>query len=198
MLTIPKLACAHPTSGAPQATDGIGRAGSHRQNPTAMESLLHPTHRRKTSAGFTLVELMITILVLGILAAVAYPSFLDAVRKSRRSDGIAALSAVQQAQERWRGNNVTYADNSQLTLAPTANPPGLGLSATSSSGYYNIAITATGAANYTLTATAVSGKTQGDDGNCKFLGIDAAGGVITYGSGATGVNFPDAHNCWAR
>ncbi len=50
--------------------------------------------------GFTLIELMIVVAVLGILAAIAYPSFLDQIRKTRRSDGKAALLETAQVLER--------------------------------------------------------------------------------------------------
>ena len=61
--------------------------------------------RKAGQPGFTIVELTIALVVVGVLASIALPSFMDAIRKSRRSDAFAALSAVQQAQERWRGNN---------------------------------------------------------------------------------------------
>ena len=62
----------------------------------------------RSPRGFTLVELMITMLIIGILAAIAIPAYNDSVRKSRRSDAMTALAAVQQAQERWRGSNASY------------------------------------------------------------------------------------------
>jgi type IV pilus assembly protein PilE len=61
-----------------------------------LQTLTTPSRRH---GGFTLIELMITVAIVAILAAVAYPSFMEQVRKSRRSDAITALNAVAQAQE---------------------------------------------------------------------------------------------------
>ena len=154
--------------------------------------------------GFTLIELMIAVAVVGILMAIAYPSFLDQVRKSRRADAVAALTAVQQAQERWRANSPGYADNSRLSAAPNpANPAsaGLGLSADTSNGYYTLRIDASDNAGYTATAAAVEGKSQFNDGNCVQLRVRAAGGNIFFGSAPAGgdtFNESSDNRCWVR
>lgn len=153
------------------------------------------SHRRP--GGFTLIELMITVAVVGILAAIAYPSFMDSIRKSHRTDAFAALSAVQQAQERWRSNQSAY--TTALTPLPSASSPGLGLNATSSKGYYSINIDAANATGYTVTATAASGTSQAADGNCKKLSVRMDRGNIDYGAAATGnPDWSDPHRCWAR
>ena len=95
---------------------------------------------------------MIIVAVIGILAAVALPSFLDSVRKGRRAEAVAALTQVQQAQERWRANNGSYADNDKLTVA--AAEAAWASSATTSSGYYGVALSDVTASGYTVTATA--------------------------------------------
>jgi type IV pilus assembly protein PilE len=153
--------------------------------------------------GFTLIELMIAVVIAAIIAAIAIPAFTDAVRKSRRSDAFAALSTVQQAQERWRSNNANYAP-----LANTAtggNPPnGLGLGSASPSAYYGISLSGVGDTGYTAIAEAASGKSQASDSGCQVMAVRMAGGNLVYGSAAavSGLNFaadnPDAQRCWAR
>ena len=146
--------------------------------------------------GFTLIEIMIAVAIVAILAAIALPSFLDSVRKGRRSEAFAALSALQQAQKRWRGNRAEYAADAQLTVAVTANPPGLGLARTTPNAYYSLLLSATGANGYTATATGQAG--QAEDGACKVLAVRVLGGNISYGSGAAAADFTDPGRCWAR
>lgn len=136
--------------------------------------------------GFTLIELMIVVAVVAILASIAYPSYSSYVRKSRRAEAVSALAQLQQAQERWRANNATYAANSLLT---TAAPGGLGFSsATTSSGYYQLAISGNSATGYVATATAVSGTSQAGDTGCTVLTSTITNGVIS--------STPTA--CWGR
>jgi type IV pilus assembly protein PilE len=168
-------------------------------NQTALSS-----HRPQVRKGFTLIELAVTVAVVAIVAAIALPSFLDSIRKSRRADAFTAITTIQQAQERWRGNQALYATNAQLTLGVTAIPPGLGLTAATARGYYTLEVpgVTASASEYTVEATAVAGKSQDADGDCKVLGARVRGGNVTYGSGATAVNFdatnPDPGRCWAR
>jgi type IV pilus assembly protein PilE len=115
---------------------------------------------------------------------VAYPSFMDQVRKGRRSDAIDFASRIQQLQERHRANNPTYA----------ANLAALGITSSSSpNGYYTLATSAgsggAAANSYTVTATAVSGKSQASDSGCTQLTITVAPAGVTYG--------PQTR-CWGR
>jgi type IV pilus assembly protein PilE len=139
-------------------------------------------------SGFTLIELMVTVAIVGILAAVALPSYNTQMRKARRSDAVVTISQFQQAQERWRANNATYATQAQITAATTATPAGLGLSATSAGGYYTLAVTIPTATGYTVTATAVSGNSQASDTGCSTLAV-----VVTNGTGAN-----SQPSCWSR
>ena len=154
----------------------------------------------KRVKGFTLIEVMIAVAIVAILAAVAFPTFLDAFRKGRRAEAFAALNAVQLAQERWRANNPTYSN--QLTNAATATPPGLGLPASSPSGYYGVALSNVTATAYTVQATAVNGTSQANDLRCKVLGARVAGGNIQRGSAQSSIDWSvtnaDSGNCWAR
>ncbi len=64
---------------------------------------------KRTQSGFTLIELMIVTAIIAILAAVAYPSYTDSVRKGRRSEGRTALMELMQQQERFMTQRNTYA-----------------------------------------------------------------------------------------
>ncbi len=63
----------------------------------------------KTKKGFNLIELMITVAIMGILAVVVYPSYTDYVAKGARADGLASLMRVANLQEQF------YLDNKQYT-----------------------------------------------------------------------------------
>lgn len=143
---------------------------------------------KRRSRGFTTVELMITVVILGVLVMVALPSFQQQIRKGRRADAMAALANLQQAQERWRSTRTMYAPNSELTA-------GLGLSATSASGYYTIAINANSATGYTATATAASGTSQTGDTGCTSMSVRVDGGNLQYGAGG---DWSDPKRCWVR
>lgn len=152
----------------------------------------------RKSHGFTLIEIMITVAILGIVSAIALPTFFDAMRKSRRTDAFTALSAVQQAQERWRANNPSYTD--RLTALPSASEPGLGLPSTTTNGYYTVAIDTPTATGYNVVATAVGTASQAQDGNCVRLRVQVAVGNITYGSAAATGGFDSGatNRCWSR
>ena len=161
--------------------------------------------RARRLRGFTFIELMIALVILGVLVALAYPSYLGSIRKGRRAEAFAALSNVLQAQERHRSTRSAF--TTLIIEATTATPPGLGLPAVRTpSGYYDIGITleGLGTTTYVATASAVTGTSQAADGDCSVLAIRVAGGNVRYGAGATiaaidwsGTN-TDPQRCWAR
>lgn len=148
--------------------------------------LQSPPHR-----GFTLVEMLITLAVLAILAALAWPTYQSAVQKGRRADGMAALAQLMQRQERWRSEHTSY----QATLAT------LGMNSTSPDGHYTLSVVdnSVSANGYTIRATAKSTSPQNSDAKCAVLQVVVAGGNITYNSlnASNAVNAaPDP--CWVK
>jgi type IV pilus assembly protein PilE len=77
---------------------------SDQQLPRFEEQLMkiHPYR------GFTLIELMIVVAIVGILAAIAYPSYVSSINKGKRAEGRAALAELLQQQERFMTQNNTY------------------------------------------------------------------------------------------
>ncbi len=134
---------------------------------------------KKTPSGFTLIELMITVVIVGILAAIAYPSYQTYVKQTRRSDAQIALTQAANQQERYFTECNTYTSNLGGTRTNTCNGE-LGYGTSSPESYYTLAAAAgtinSGCAayscGYTLTATPVTTGLQANDG--KFR-IDSTG-----------------------
>ena len=76
----------------------------------------HPRHRG--NSGFTLIEVMIVVAIIGILAAIAYPSYIDSVRKGKRAEARAAVMNLLQQQERYFTQNNTYETFAKGAAAP--------------------------------------------------------------------------------
>jgi len=143
---------------------------------------------RHLKQGFTLIELAITVALVAILASVAYPSFMDAIYKGRRSEAFSAITTLQLAQERWRANNASYTNNfSNLNLQ-------------SGGRNYTLSIPEASANAYRLRATA-TGR-QANDSRCATMEVRVEGGSIQYGSSCAtctpGATLTDANRCWSR
>lgn len=155
----------------------------------------------RRTAGFTLIELMIVVAILGILSAVAYPSYQNYIRKSRRADAHTLLQAAQLAQEKWRLNHVDYYPGG----AANASGTGAGVTEFSGSGvciqsgtdclspdrHYKLTsatLAASDGTSYTLTATAIS-TSQLKDTGCTGITVTVASGATTYGP---------TNTCWNK
>ncbi|WP_322114262.1 type IV pilin protein [Aquabacterium sp. A7-Y] len=118
--------------------------------------------------GFTLIELMITVAVVAILAAVAYPAYQDQVRKSRRGAAQAVLLDIASRQQQIFLDSRAYASNVAGTGATVP---------TDVSRHYTVTLTAvagTATAAPTFTAQAAPLGAQAADG-CGTMSIDQAG-----------------------
>jgi type IV pilus assembly protein PilE len=131
------------------------------------------TFRSSRRAGFTLIEVLTALVVVGVIVAIAVPSWRSHLLRARRADGTAALIAVQKAQDEFFGRNARYASAQQLT-APS--PGGLGLAETSERGFYSIDLT-TSADGLAYRAAARIDARAGQDGDsrCATFSIDEMG-----------------------
>lgn len=112
----------------------------------------------KRNFGFTMVELMIVVAILGIIVSIAYPSYEQQIIRSKRADGISAMMNLAQAMERYRVSNYNYgiADISDVFVDHVPVDGG--------TPYYTLSAEATdGNAGYLLTATPVGSMDGKDD-----------------------------------
>lgn len=144
----------------------------------------------KPSAGFTLVELMIVIVIVAILAAIAIPAYEHQVRESRRTEAKTALLDLAAREQRYYSVQNTFSQSfGDLGYAAAGTSPA---SVAVGSGYYNVTVT-TAVANppgFLLTATATG--TQTADTTCNSYTVDNTGLQQAYNSGGT----LNTANCW--
>jgi type IV pilus assembly protein PilE len=140
--------------------------------------------------GFTLLELLVVVVVVGVLAALASAGYRQVINRAHRVDARTALLRVQYQQERHYAQFNRYATD---LLAPAASG-GLGLSSRSDTGDYDLALEAMDdAQGYTVTAHA-SGQ-QTDDRGCQWMSIDATGRRRSA-NGAGVWTEDDVNRCW--
>ena len=131
-------------------------------------------------AGFTVIELMITVAIVAIIAAISIPSYDNYVRETRRADAQISLVRAAQKQEQYHSMNSGYA----TALSE------LGLSSESAEGFYALTLTNTGCSSsyvgcFQITATAMG--PQSSDSSCATLSLDQSGTRSSTGGG---------NDCW--
>ncbi|MDO8864117.1 type IV pilin protein [Haliea sp. E1-2-M8] len=135
---------------------------------------------RSSAKGFTLIELMIVVVVVGVLLTIAVPAYQDSVRSARRSDAMAALGNGQMRQEKFRSNCPHYATGLGVArvcdVATPANST-MVLDADSPDEFYTLSVQAADADGYTLRATGKNGqeKDQKSGLDCRFIEVDEEG-----------------------
>jgi len=127
-------------------------------------------------SGFTLVELMITVIIIGVLAGIAYPSYRNYTQKARRTDGKDALTQLAASQEQFYARCLRYSATitGNASLACDDAGVGLGRTATSPEGHYTLSLPVTGVTFFNARATAIGLQTQ-DDPACQTLELNSFG-----------------------
>ena len=110
----------------------------------------------KFNAGFTLIELMVMVAIVGILAIIAYPSYQDSVRNGHRSDAQSYMMSVAQLEQQYFTDNRSYAGT---VAALNSSVPA------SVSPYYTISIATPAGPPPGYTITAMATGSQVADGN---------------------------------
>ena len=137
-----------------------------------------PPTSNNSNHGFTLLELLIAVAIIGILAAIAIPMYSDYVTRSRRADGQAKLMQVAQELERCYTQFSKYDDvNCSVSASGTV---------ISAQGFYVIGASVPTPSTFTLTATPQN--EQADDTDCKTLTLTHLGEQSATGD--------DKDSCW--
>ena len=130
------------------------------------------------SAGFTLIELMIVIAIIGILASIAYPSYTAYVERGRRSDGQSALLDLSHRMDQYFSENKSYEG---ATLAQ------LGVKEISPEGYYTLSMGNLSGNTFTVNATPIGAQSSD---SCGTLTMNQLGQRSFTGASATSAE------CW--
>ena len=132
-------------------------------------------------SGFTLIELMIVVGIVGILMAVAYPAYQDQVRKTKRADAQAGLTELAQFMERFYTSNGRYVNGGGAAPAlPFTQTP-----TDENTKAYNLGLSAVNATSFTLQAVPIGGQAA-----------DPCGTLTLTNTGQKGVSGGSVSTCW--
>lgn len=140
-------------------------------------------YRGRLISGFSLIEVMIVVAIIGILSAVAFPSYTEYIRRGNRAEATAALLESQQFMERF------YAANNCYTTSTNANPSlpaRLQSIPAGGSPRYTLSVEAT-VNSYTVTATPAGGMTSDKCGSLTITNTGVKGRSTTT---------PTVAECW--
>ncbi|WP_372766862.1 type IV pilin protein [Pseudoalteromonas sp.] len=133
----------------------------------------------KKLLGFTLIEMMIVVAIIGILTAIAYPSYVAYLYKGSRAEAMSSLLDIANRQEQF------YADNHRYTSALGD----LGVQSTSDTGLFSLTLTSDGS-TFSVTASPIDYPAT-KDSECASFKIDELGQKTATGSGGN-------NTCWNR
>ena len=138
------------------------------------------SNNQRKQRGFSLIELMVVVLIIGVLAAIALPAYQQHIITSRRATAAACLTEMAQFMERHYTDSLTYVGG---------NPPANMQCRTDLAGIYTFGFNgAVTASAFALTATP-QGRQAARDTNCGTLGMNQAGTKSVTGGGSV-------RDCW--
>jgi type IV pilus assembly protein PilE len=143
--------------------------------------------RSRAFAGFTLIELMITVAIVGILAAIAIPAYTAYIRRADRTDATRTMLQDAQALQRCYSQNFTYSPTAPNTCPVVAG------TTDSTAGYYSIKVEIPDATDYKITATPLKSPQTGDT-DCTSFTLLSSGQQSAQNSGGT----DSTSTCWGR
>ncbi|RZI82174.1 MAG: prepilin-type N-terminal cleavage/methylation domain-containing protein [Rubrivivax sp.] len=135
---------------------------------------------RRRAQGFTLIELMIVVAIVGILASVAYPSYTDYVRRSSLPDAFQGLSSAQIKMEQYYQDNRTYVSGATCGYLPPATK------------YFTFSCVTATASAYKIRATGVSTTVARNH----VYTIDQANAKVTETFKGTTISAAPGNACW--
>lgn len=145
----------------------------------------NPSHSCRRRSGFTLIELMITVVIVAILVGIAVPAYTSQVRKSRRTDARNAILDIAAREERFLSLANAY------TAVPTdLGYPGAAWPQNVTNNFYSVNVTLPAGPNpaFLITATAIG--IQAGDTACATLSLNQIGQQTATGSPTASVD------CW--
>ncbi len=147
---------------------------------------------RPRQSGFTLIEMMITVVVIGILAAVAYPSYLDYIVRGNRSAAQSFMYGVASKQEQYlldaRSYGATVAELAMTVPTEVSSKYTISIACTMPAATASCLTVQAGPPTYIITGTPIG--TQVQDLKCRTITLNQAGAKTESGSAAS------AADCW--
>ncbi len=131
-------------------------------------------------SGFTLIELAIAIMIIGILLTIAIPMYTEQVKHARRADAKVALAELSQLQEIYHADNHKFADSLESLKAEKQGFKKEGTSYYSKEGYYALNVVSATANSFSIEARADGNKAQKDDTACQRFTMNALSEKAAY------------------
>lgn len=143
-------------------------------------------NEQRREGGFTLLEVMVVTVIVAVLAAIAYPSYLEYVLRGKRAEGQALLNQAAAQEERWYALNPSSGYVTDQSAVANLNLTGTnGSTVTSPTGLYTLAVSSSGGdGGYTLAADPTF-----TDEKCTQLTLTATGEKGSSGTGSVS-------DCW--